>query len=108
MLQFLCYSIFYQLANKTRNLLFAIQLLVYIIYGDRTIIAIIICDVRSEKWVRKRETLELRTDSVWPDCGHGHTYPVHGWPFCGGFEIVPEKVRAGLRPVGEIIMDLFI
>jgi hypothetical protein len=28
--------IFYQLANKTRNLLFAIQLLIYVIYGDRT------------------------------------------------------------------------
>jgi hypothetical protein len=41
------YSIFYQLANKTRNLLFAIQLLILIIiYGDRTIIAIIICDVQ--------------------------------------------------------------
>jgi hypothetical protein len=26
--------------------MFAIQLLIYIIYGDRTIIAIIICDVR--------------------------------------------------------------
>jgi hypothetical protein len=45
---------------------------------------------------------------MWPDCGHGHTYPVHGWPFCGGIEIVPEKVGAGLRPVGEIIMHLFI
>jgi hypothetical protein len=42
------YSIFYQLANKTRNLLFAIHLLILIItiYGDRTIIAIIIWDVR--------------------------------------------------------------
>jgi hypothetical protein len=38
----------------------------------------------------------------------GHTYPVHGWLFCGGFEIVPEKVGAGLRPVGEITMHLFI
>jgi hypothetical protein len=26
---------------------------------------------------------------------------IHGWPFCGGFEIVPEKVGAGLRLVGE-------
>jgi hypothetical protein len=33
---------------------------------------------------------------------------VHGWLFCGGFEIVPEKVGAGLRPVGEITMHLFI
>jgi hypothetical protein len=40
------YSIFYQLANKTRNLLFSIQLLIYLIYGDRKIIAIIICHVR--------------------------------------------------------------
>jgi hypothetical protein len=33
--------------NKTRNLLFAIgTVLIYINYGDRTIIAIIICDVR--------------------------------------------------------------
>jgi hypothetical protein len=39
-------KIFYLRANKTRSLLFAIQLLIYIIYGDRTIIAIIICDVR--------------------------------------------------------------
>jgi hypothetical protein len=40
--------IFYQLANKTRNLLFAIHLLILIItiYGDRTIIAIIIWDAR--------------------------------------------------------------
>jgi hypothetical protein len=30
-----------QLANKTRNLLFAIQLLIYIIYGDRTIIGFV-------------------------------------------------------------------
>jgi hypothetical protein len=33
------YIIFYQLANKTRHLLFAIKLFIYIIYGDRTIIA---------------------------------------------------------------------
>jgi hypothetical protein len=46
--------------------------------------------------------------AVWPDCGHGHTYPVHGWPFCGEFEIVPEKIGAGLRPIGEITMHLFI
>jgi hypothetical protein len=39
---------------------------------------------------------------------NGLTYPVHGWPFCGGFEIVPEKVGAGLPPVGEITMHLFI
>jgi hypothetical protein len=40
-----CISIFsiicYQLANKTRNLLFAIHLLIYIIYGDRTIIGLV-------------------------------------------------------------------
>jgi hypothetical protein len=34
-------SICYQVANKTRNLLFAIQLLIYIIYGDRTIISFV-------------------------------------------------------------------
>jgi hypothetical protein len=31
------FYIFYQLGNKTRNLQLAIQLLIYIIYGDRTI-----------------------------------------------------------------------
>jgi hypothetical protein len=30
----------YQIVNKTRNLLFAIQLLIYIIYDDRTIIGL--------------------------------------------------------------------
>jgi hypothetical protein len=30
----------YELVNKTRYLLFAIQLLIYIIYGDRTIIGL--------------------------------------------------------------------
>jgi hypothetical protein len=34
-------SIRYQLANTIRNLLFAIQLLIYIIYGDRTIIGFV-------------------------------------------------------------------
>jgi hypothetical protein len=32
------YSICYRFANKTRNLLFTIQLVIYIIYGDNTII----------------------------------------------------------------------
>jgi hypothetical protein len=32
---------FYQFATKTRNLLFAIQLLIYIIYDDRTIIGFV-------------------------------------------------------------------
>jgi hypothetical protein len=40
--------------------------------------------------------------TVWPDCGRGHTLPVRGGPYCGGIEIVPVKVGAGLRPVGEI------
>jgi hypothetical protein len=35
------YSICYQLVNKTRNLLFAMQLLIYIIYGGRTIIGFV-------------------------------------------------------------------
>jgi hypothetical protein len=35
---FLIVCICYQLANKTINLLFAIQLFIYIIYGGRTII----------------------------------------------------------------------
>jgi hypothetical protein len=36
------HSICYQLVNKTRNLLFAIQLsTIYIIYGDRTIIGFV-------------------------------------------------------------------
>jgi hypothetical protein len=35
---FFIVDICYQLVNKTRNLLFAIQLLIYIICGDRTII----------------------------------------------------------------------
>jgi hypothetical protein len=35
------YSIFYQLANKTRNLLLAKQLLIYISYDDRTIIGFV-------------------------------------------------------------------
>jgi hypothetical protein len=35
------YSICYQLASKTRNLLFAIQLLIYIIYGGRRIIGFV-------------------------------------------------------------------
>jgi hypothetical protein len=41
-------SIFYsyQLSNKTRNLLFAIQSLIYIIYGDMTIIAIVWRSIR--------------------------------------------------------------
>jgi hypothetical protein len=34
-------TIFLYLANKTRNLLFARQLLIYIIYGDRTIIGFV-------------------------------------------------------------------
>jgi hypothetical protein len=34
--------------------------------------------------------------------GRGHTLPVHGRPYCGGIEIVPVKVGAGLRPIGEI------
>jgi hypothetical protein len=33
--------IFYQLANKTRNLLFSTHLLIYIIYGDRAIIGFV-------------------------------------------------------------------
>jgi hypothetical protein len=32
--------------KKQNYYIFAIQLIIYIIYGDRTIIAIIICDVR--------------------------------------------------------------
>jgi hypothetical protein len=35
------FNICYQFANKTRNLLFAMQLLIYIIYGDRTIIGFV-------------------------------------------------------------------
>jgi hypothetical protein len=35
------YGIYYQLANKTRNLLFAKQLPIYIIYGHRTIIGFV-------------------------------------------------------------------
>jgi hypothetical protein len=40
-INYIFYSIFYQLANQTRNLLFAIQLLIYIIYGDKTIIGFV-------------------------------------------------------------------
>jgi hypothetical protein len=58
------------------------------------------------EWV-SLHTNQLNT-TVWPDCDHGHTLPVHGWLFCGGFEIIPEKVGAGLRPLGEITMHLFI
>jgi hypothetical protein len=46
-------------------------------------------------------------ESMWPDCGDGHTYPVDVWPFYGGFEIVPEKAEAGLRPVREITRCFF-
>jgi hypothetical protein len=35
------YSIFYRFVNKTRNLLFIIQLVIYIIYGDSTIIGFV-------------------------------------------------------------------
>jgi hypothetical protein len=35
------YSIFYRFVNKTRNLLFIIQLVIYIIYGDITIIGFV-------------------------------------------------------------------
>jgi hypothetical protein len=38
---FIFYSFCYKLANQTRNLLFAIQLLICIIYSERTIISFV-------------------------------------------------------------------
>jgi hypothetical protein len=56
----------YQLANKTGNLLFVLQLLMYIIYGDRTIVGFVVANLlnrstngasqRPKKCVRKRIT----------------------------------------------------